>query len=82
MNCSTHTTRRAIPAAQPAPFEPDRLGLGIADHEDRVWLTSRATGAVIFAGTARELRANTELMAACSPGQRSEIDLIPTIQLQ
>lgn len=82
MNSSTHASLRAIPSAQPSSMQPSRLGLGIAEHEDLVWLTSRETGAVIFTGTARQLHANTELMAACSPTQRAEINRLPTTQLQ
>lgn len=82
MNSSTHASLRAIPSAQPSSMQPSRLGLGIAEHEDLVWLTSRATGAVVFTGTASELRANTELMAACSPAQRAEISLLPSTRLQ
>ena len=49
------------------------FGLGIADHEDLVWLTSRATGAVVFTGTACQLLASAALMAGCTPAQRAEL---------
>lgn len=57
----------------PAHSYPHPFGLGIAEHEDLVWLTSRATGAVVFTGTSRQLMERTDLVAACSQRQRDEL---------
>lgn len=48
-------------------------GLGMAEHEGFVWLTSHATGGVIFTGTASQLLSSADLMAGCSPRQRVEL---------
>lgn len=76
-NARAHLPRKSTPAPQaltvPTKARPHPFGLGIAEHEDLVWLTSHATGGVIFSGTARQLMERADLVAACSLRQREDL---------
>lgn len=56
---------------------PRSFGMGIAEHEDLVWLTNRDTGGIVFTGTAHQLIERADLVAGLSQRQCDELAASP-----
>ena len=51
------------------------FGLGVSEIDDTVWLTSHATGAVVFHGTARQLAEFPDLMRGLTANQIAALEI-------
>ena len=82
MNCSAARATSATPCPPAMPKRINRYGLGMAEHEDLVWLTSHNHGDVVFHGTARQLRDSDALMSGLTPNQRALVSVYASNTLQ